>query len=538
MSSSFHHSIRNGLLLITLSLLLLISEGLYRYFFAVQMTAKNLTEELFFILFLYQFFAFAKFTITRIIVVTFFFLCCAANNIHYAIYQSWINAVNYYLSFVELSEVTNAIPSYIDKALIPVIWSIVDACIFCSAALIIKEKRKFVACDLLFFIAIAIISIRSINTRQEQGISPKDIYGRVKSNFFVTGYLLGRTIPTSLLNLSSVPIYLQSAPISSASPKVKNIVLLMGESATSKHWSSFGYKRKTTPYLDQLKSEVLGASLFLTECRSAGMMTAVSLPYFINSIPKPNGLNQIVSGRTNLLRLAQAQNMETFWFTAQPESEMNIINLIGKAYIDHLTYPSTLTGGGVKEVARDDVLIDQLKNIDFNSSNGKFIVLHQRGSHVPYGKLLNNEELIFGTDNANNMYDNTIIHTDHIIQKILTYLKSLKSKDWIFIHTSDHGQFVKGEIANQGMANNEDSYTVPLVIYSENKKHIELATQDIQAPAVPYQYQLAVYIMHLMGYDDVPSDKGAVGYVTGNLITGDAGYLKFEGSSEPEFIKP
>ena len=107
-----------------------------------------------------------------------------------------------------------------------------------------------------------------------------------------------------------------------------------------------------------------------------------------------------------------------------------------------------------------------------------------------------------------------------------------------FIHTSDHGQFVKGEIANQGMANNEDSYTVPLVIYSENKKHIELATQDIQAPAVPYQYQLAVYIMHLMGYDDVPSDKGAVGYVTGNLITGDAGYLKFEGSSEPEFIKP
>ena len=193
---------------------------------------------------------------------------------------------------------------------------------------------------------------------------------------------------------------------------------------------------------------------------------------------------------------------------------------------------------GVKEIARDDVLIDQLKNIDFNSSNAKFIVLHQRGSHVPYGKLLTNEELIFGTDNANNMYDNTIIHTDHIIQKILTYLKSLKSKDWIFIHTSDHGQFVKGEIANQGMANNEDSYTVPLVIYSENRKHIELAAQDIQAPAVPYQYQLAVYIMHLMGYDEVPSDKGAVGYVTGNLITGDAGYLKFEGSSEPEFIKP
>lgn len=120
-SSSFHHSIRNGLLLITLSLLLLISEGLYRYFFAVQMTAKNLTEELFFILFFISIFAFAKFTITRIIVVTFFFLCCAANNIHYAIYQSWINAVNYYLSFVELSEVTNAIPSYIDKALIPVI---------------------------------------------------------------------------------------------------------------------------------------------------------------------------------------------------------------------------------------------------------------------------------------------------------------------------------------------------------------------------------------------------------------------------------
>ena len=503
------------------------------------MTPKNMAEEFAFIFGFLTLYSCARFKLTKAVAAFFFLLCCAANNVHFAVYESWINAVNYYLSFIEIGEILNAAPTYAGKALIPFLWALVDVVVFCLTPKFLKQNKGHFVFDILFWAVMAMICYRSIDTHQEHGISPKDTYGRVKSNYFVTGYLLARTIPSSILKENSIPLYEHPTPVAVSKPKVKNIIMLMGESAASTHWSAFGYNRPTTPFISALKADSQAEPfMFLSECRSAGMLTRVALSSFINAIPYPNGLNQVVSGRTNLLHLAQNQHMETFWHTAQPESEMNIINLIGKAYADHLTYPTNF-GKAFKEASRDDLLIDLLQEINLKEEGGKFIVLHQRGSHVPYGKLLNEDELVFGASDRVSMYDNTIRHTDLIIEKLLKQLNGLGTDDWLFVYTSDHGQYVTSQTANQGVAKQSDSYSVPVFIYSKNEELIKMAKSMLKAPAVPYHHQLAVFLMHAMGYENEPVDDGSVGYVNGNLLAGDAGWLKFTGASmEPEHVMP
>lgn len=74
-------------------------------------------------------------------------------------------------------------------------------------------------------------------------------------------------------------------------------------------------------------------------------MTAVSLPSFFNVIPHANGLEQISGGDTNMFRLAKEQGYETYFYSAQAENQMAILNLIGKKWIDHLIQPTQLGYG-------------------------------------------------------------------------------------------------------------------------------------------------------------------------------------------------
>ncbi|EJS91658.1 DcaA, partial [Pasteurella multocida subsp. multocida str. Anand1_cattle] len=58
--------------------------------------------------------------------------------------------------------------------------------------------------------------------------------------------------------------------------------------------------------------------------------------------PRPNGLEQIVSGRTNLFRLAKERGYQTYFYSAQPENQMMIMSIMGKTWVDHLLFPSDI----------------------------------------------------------------------------------------------------------------------------------------------------------------------------------------------------
>lgn len=151
-------------------------------------------------------------------------------------------------------------------------------------------------------------------------------------------------------------------------------------------------------------------------------MTAVSLPSFFNVIPHANGLEQISGGDTNMFRLAKEQGYETYFYSAQAENQMAILNLIGKKWIDHLIQPTQL-GYGNGDNMPDEKLLPLFDKINLQQGR-HFIVLHQRGSHAPYGALLQPQDKVFGEADIADKYDNTIHKTDQMIQTVFEQLQS------------------------------------------------------------------------------------------------------------------
>ncbi|MCF7530111.1 phosphoethanolamine transferase [Neisseria lisongii] len=506
------------LILLLYSFILLISEIAYRFIFNLPSLQVTKILETFAVLFVMSgIFYFAKYRTTRIVAFVFFSLSIIANNVHYAVYQSWITGINYWLMFKEITEVSSAGLSMIDKLWPHLLWGILECLFYLSLNKF--RKNVSIAADLLFWIPMLLIPIRSFNTNQEMGVSPKPEYGRIKANYFSFGYFLGRTLPYQIFNLSSIPVYNQPAPEKISEGRVKNIILVMGESESAVHLKLFGYHRETSPFLTNFAQSPLQPIIKPTY--SAGLMTAVSLPSFFNAIPHPNGYQQINLGYTNLFRLAKEQGYETHFYSTQATNEMAIMNLIGNRWIDKLIMPTDLGYSGNQNIA-DENLLPLLSSIDL--TKGKhFIVLHQRGSHVPYGALLSDKDKIFGEKTIIDKYDNTIHKTDSLLETVYNRLQSHPDQDWIFAYTSDHGQFVTEKTFNQGTIQ-PNSYLVPMVIYSPKPSIQALAHSTFDTCQTAFHQQLSVLLVQILGYD-MASPGCSEGTVTGNLITGDAGFL-------------
>ncbi|NBI42081.1 sulfatase-like hydrolase/transferase [[Haemophilus] felis] len=518
---------RNILILSIYSAILLLSEILYRYFFNIN-SLYRIGESFLIIFVVLSFFYFSKSKITRFLVGLFFASGTLINNIHYEVYQNWINGTNYLLMFKEYWEITNAGLHMLDK-IYGGLWGIVDVLIFLSISRF--RKKGYFIMDILFFLAMGYIFVRYFYTNQELGITSNPGYSRVKANYFAFGYFVGRTLPYDLFNLSSVPIYYKDKPKLISQPKIQNIVWIMGESLSARHVSALGYTRQTTPFLEKVVHEQPQNSL-LKPAYSAGVFTAVSLPALFNAIPHPNGLEQIVSGRTNVFRLAKEQGYKTFFYSSQPENQMMITSIMGKTWIEDLRFPTSV-GYKPSEGMNDHKLMPLFEQIDL--SKGKnFIVLHQRGSHTPFAYYLSDSERVFKNDTPLDKYDSTVYNTDQLIEKVYKYLKK-SNQEWLLIYTSDHGQFVTNTVYNQGTLQ-DSNYVVPIFTYTENQEILNLQKPFLSCETMFHQ-QLATLIIKILGYDMDISDCRS-GTINSAILTGDSGYLEIKDNKPPAFFIP
>ena len=253
-------------------------------------------------------------------------------------------------------------------------------------------------------------------------------------------------------------------------------------------------------------------------------MTAVALPTLFNAIPQPNGMVQIMHGTTNLFRLAKDQGFQTYWFTAQDRNEMNILNLIGGKWIDKITFPEAF-GLSDRESMPDFNLLTQFDTVNFNTGR-QFVILHQRGSHTPYGTLLSTEEVSVYGDSIVDHYDATILKTDKLIQTVYESIQKKGLKNWLLLYTSDHGAYVTNKTYNQGTVQ-RDSYTVPLFIASDNAEVMATYRKVFDNDLAAFHQQVSTSVIQLLGYDVKISDPQTA-TVNGNILTGDAGWLLYK----------
>lgn len=515
--------------LVVYALFLTGSEFAYRHIFELPELEKWGETFAIMLLFLALLF-FSRTRISRAVIVVFFFASMLSNNIHYAVYQSWITGMNYYLMFAEMREVSAAGSSMMMKLLPHIAWAVVETAFFASILFLKGMKRsKRPIADGIFMVLILFIIVRSFSTGHSQGVSPDSGYSRLKAHYFSFGYFIGRILPYQWFNLSKVPAYTSSEPQKVSPPKIRNIILIMGESESAKHIQYFGYPRDTSPFFNQLVQAQPQA--IIRPMYSAGKMTFVSLPMFFNAIPRPNGFVQINQGTSNIFRLAQQQGFETHFHSAQPETEMELMNLIGKKYLSQLTYPTEL-GYDKKTGMNDNLLLPYLQKTDLSQGN-KLIVLHQRGSHMPYAHYLSEQEKFFKNNDNLDKYDSTVRHTNLFIQKVYEHLQQQAQQDWLLIYTSDHGQYVTDKIANQG-TNDEAAYSVPLLIYTPNAALQQQARDVFTSCDHLFHQQLSEFMLQTLGYAVQPATACVSGVVTNNSLTGDVGWIEIDAQNNKQ----
>lgn len=514
--------------------ILTISEVLYRYLFDITPIERLLETAAINLLFIGLFY-FSQTRIIRIIIACFFTLSILTNNVHYAVYQSWINSVNYLLAFTEANEAWHAGQSLIGKVALPLLYGLFETTFFLSLFYVSRKKtphRMAYTADTIFIILILYIAIRAFVNGFGHGITPDTGYSRLKSHYYSFGYFIGKLIPDKLIGLERIPYYKAPPPVRSGAPKIRNIIIIMGESDSATHHSYFGYTRNTSPFFHQLVKQHPNAIIKPTY--SGGFMTAVSLPLFFNAIPKPNGLLHINKGISNMFRLAKEQGFVTEFHSSQPETEMEIMNLIGGKWIDDVTFP-TLLGYDKKDGMPDNKILPYLYRADL-SQGRHLIVLHQRGSHMPYGQYLPKSDRHFSNDTLLDNYDSTIYHTNLFIQKVFNHLMKQPQQDWLLVFTSDHGQYVNDKIANQG-TNHESSYLVPTLVYSPNEPIQNYAQTIFGTCKRIFHLQLSHFLINTLGYN--LSDSGcSSGLVTGNMLSGDAGWLLIKTDGSTEYVHP
>ncbi len=209
-------------------------------------------------------------------------------------------------------------------------------------------------------------------------------------------------------------------------------ILVVGESVRKASWSTYGYQRKTTPFLDGLGSEVI----LLRDAVADANLTESAVPMLLTGMTPENfGIANI---RGNILDLAKEAGYYTSWFVNQ---DIGISTALG-IMPDHLVNPVDVNATINGRHTYDEVLLPALKKELAQGGGARFIGIHMMGSHWEYYRRYPDKFRRFGSGKDLGMlaimlddqktqasvvdaYDNTIVYTDWFLQQIIEQARGL-----------------------------------------------------------------------------------------------------------------
>lgn len=222
-------------------------------------------------------------------------------------------------------------------------------------------------------------------------------------------------------------------------------ILVVGETARADHFSLNGYARDTNPRLGLRKL------LNYPNTRAGGTSTAVSVPYMFSFLGRRQYAPARAAGQSNVLDVLARAGVKVAW----------IDNNSGcKGVCDRLGYTDLRAGavpgspfyndGGFF----DEALIGAAERQIESTEGDLLIVLHTMGSHGPayYRRYPPAFEVFRPCCKQSspqqspqaevvNAYDNTILYTDHVLDRLIGLLERRPDGEAAFLfYASDHGE--------------------------------------------------------------------------------------------------
>ncbi len=227
------------------------------------------------------------------------------------------------------------------------------------------------------------------------------------------------------------------------SPKKKLMIFVVGETARADHFSLNGYARDTNPELAKLNI------LNYTQVHSCGTSTAVSVPCMFSMFPRREYNDKKGKTYESLLDVMQRAGVQVLWLDNNSDCKGTCLR------VPHTDIPkdqpSAFCDG--KRCLDESLLVGLQPYVDSLKDNA-IIVLHADGSHGPeyYDRYPTDQERFKPVCHTNqlgsctkdelvNVYDNTILYTDHFLAQVVAFLKHNQDQyDTSMIYISDHGE--------------------------------------------------------------------------------------------------
>lgn len=226
----------------------------------------------------------------------------------------------------------------------------------------------------------------------------------------------------------------------------KLLVLVVGETARAESFSLNGYSRPTNPELEKMPI------INFSQVSSCGTATAVSLPCMFSGMQRQNYDARLASHRENALDILQRAGYKVTWIDNNSGCK-GICDRVEKNQIS-----TALKQKWCKDnECYDEILVDALRAylaaIPAQDTQPRVLVLHQMGSHGPaYYKRTPKEYQRFKPFCATNaiqacskqelvnVYDNSIVYTDHVLAQLINVLAQRSDFQTAFWYLSDHGE--------------------------------------------------------------------------------------------------
>ncbi|OWW18298.1 phosphoethanolamine--lipid A transferase EptA [Noviherbaspirillum denitrificans] len=219
------------------------------------------------------------------------------------------------------------------------------------------------------------------------------------------------------------------------------VVLVIGESARAQDFSLYGYQRETNPRLKKAGVTVM------PNATSCSTYTTRSLQCMLSHL---GDATPIRGGYEPLTSYLYRHGVEVMWRSNNFGEPRMKVSSFQKA--DDIRKECQ---GNCYREDYDELLLYKLNEHLRSAQGGKkiLVVLHQSGSHGPqYFKKYPPEFETFkpvcrtveqkkcSSAELINTYDNTILYTDFLLDKVIALLKSLDNTASVMMYMSDHGE--------------------------------------------------------------------------------------------------